>query len=541
MRHIAELEARVARLEARVNLAATEPDAAPASPIELTAVAGRTEDELEFEVGQNWFAKVGIAVLTLGAIFMMSLPYASLPAAVPSLIGGALAIGLFALARMWRQSFELVSGHLRGVAMALFYFATLRLYFFGTRHVLATDTFIGRAALVAVVALNLVLAYRRKSPWLVGLALVLGHVTAVAVGAGSFLLPAVVVLAALAVAGALKNNWPGLALAGIPLGYATYFAWAGNDPFLGRPFQFVAGPSVAPGFVLVVAVILAAGPLLRRDHRVEDGLTNTSALLNCALGYGVFFLHTLARHGTIFAPAHLAASLVFLGLAVAFWVRERSHVSTFLYAMTGYMALSMAIIKATAAPDVFVWLSLQSVIVVTTAIWFRSRFIVVANFLIYLGIVLGYIVVAEKESGISVGFGIVALVSARILNWQKERLELKTGLMRNAYLLSAFVVFPYALYHLVPSRHVALAWVGLAVGYYVMNFIVRNQKYRWMGHATLLLTTFYLVTLGTREFEPVFRVLSFLVLGTVLLIVSLVFTRLRKRQRATVVAPSPPA
>ena len=31
--------------------------------------------------------------------------------------------------------------------------------------------------------------------------------------------------------------------------------------------------------------------------------------------------------------------------------------------------------------------------------------------------------------------------------------------------------------------------------------------------------------------EPVYRVLSFLVLGTVLLIVSLVFTRLRKRQR----------
>ena len=204
--------------------------------------------------------------------------------------------------------------------------------------------------------------------------------------------------------------------------------------------------------------------------------------------------------------------------------------ATFFYAMTGYAALSVAIFKASSVPAVFVWLSVQSVVVVATAIWFRSRFIVVANFLIYVAIVLGYIVVAERETGISLGFGLVALVSARILNWQQDRLELKTTLMRNAYLVGAWLVFPYALYHLVPGKHVGLAWVGLALGYYALNLLVQNQKYRWMGHATLLLTLCYVVVVGTSRFEPVYRVLSFLVLGTVLLVVSLVFTRLRKRQ-----------
>ena len=47
----------------------------------------------------------------------------------------------------------------------------------------------------------------------------------------------------------------------------------------------------------------------------------------------------------------------------------------------------------------------------------------------------------------------------------------------------------------------------------------------------LLLTIRYVVVVGTSRFEPVYRVLSFLVLGTALLIVSLVFTRLRKRRR----------
>jgi hypothetical protein len=531
VRRIAQLEERVARLEARIGLGATVLPAAIPPPAGAVADAGRTEDELEFEVGQNWFAKVGIVVLTIGTGFTMSLPYAGLPPGVPSLIGFALAAGLFALARTWRQSFELVSGHLRGVAMTLLYFATLRLYFFGARHLLSTDTFAGRALLVLVVAVNLVLAYRRKSPWLIGLALVMGYVTAIAIGATGFVLPAIVLLSVLTVAASLQGDWPGLVLAGIPLSCATYFVWAGNNPFLGRPFQFVASPTFGPGFVLASVLILAAGSLLRRNRDQEDGLTNTCALLNCALGYGVFLVHTLAKFGPIFTVAHLVASLVFLGLAVAFWVREHSRVSTFFYAMTGYMALSMAIIKASAVPDVFVWLSLQSVVVVTTAIWFRSRFIVVANFLIYVMIVLGYVLVAERESGISLGFGLVALISARILHWQQGRLELKTELMRNAYLLSAFIVFPYALYHLVPAGYVGVAWVGLAVIYYVLNLVVRSQKYRWMGHATLLLTTLYLVVVGTSRFEPVYRVLSFLVLGTVLLVVSLIFTRLRRRQR----------
>ena len=58
--------------------------------------------------------------------------------------------------------------------------------------------------------------------------------------------------------------------------------------------------------------------------------------------------------------------------------------------------------------------------------------------------------------------------------------------------------------------------------------IVRSPKFRWMGHATLLLTTVYMLMVGTRQFEPVYRVLSFLVLGTVLLVVSMVFSRLRR-------------
>jgi hypothetical protein len=203
-------------------------------------------------------------------------------------------------------------------------------------------------------------------------------------------------------------------------------------------------------------------------------------------------------------------------------------VSTFFYAMTSHAALSMAIIKAAPAPDVFVWLSLQSVLVVTTAVWFQSRFIVVANFFIYVAIVMVYAMIARRETGISVGFGLVALGTARLLNWQKSRLELKTELMRNTYLVSAFLIFPYSLYHLVPRMFVALAWIALAAGYYSLNLVAQNLKYRWMGHATLLGTLVYVLAVATRQFDPVWRVLTLLALGATLLTVSLSFARSKR-------------
>ncbi|HMD62205.1 MAG TPA: hypothetical protein VKG78_12270, partial [Opitutaceae bacterium] len=128
---LARAEARLARIEDYLQL-----DAGPSAVAPSPDAARRKADELELRVGQNWFASLGILVLVIGVAFTLALPYAGLPAAVPSLIGYGAAAALFLLARAWRRTFELVSGNLRGAAMALLYFATLRLCFFGDRHAL---------------------------------------------------------------------------------------------------------------------------------------------------------------------------------------------------------------------------------------------------------------------------------------------------------------------------------------------------------------------------------------------------------------------
>ena len=109
----------------------------------------------------------------------------------------------------------------------------------------------------------------------------------------------------------------------------------------------------------------------------------------------ILFL-TLAVFKTHFAAYQVAAHCLLLLTATIFWIRERSKYSTFIYVMLGYMALSAAIVSASTSPEYFVWLSWQSILVVSTAVWFRSRFIVVANFFIYLMLFAAYIILGGK-------------------------------------------------------------------------------------------------------------------------------------------------
>jgi uncharacterized membrane protein len=526
------LEERIARIEEHLELnPLTREDSSSEENETRSIPAGKDEDELEFEVGQNWFAKAGIVVIAIGIVFLLTFPYTGLPAAAPGLFGYVLAGGLFVIAHLWRNSFDTISRYLRGAGMALLFFTTLRLFFFGAEPALDIASVGGMFLLVVVLAINTAVALRRKSAYLFNLALATGFATAVSIGTTWFMLTLIALLCVLAVYARLRYEWPSVLLCGTGLSYLTYSIWMINNPFRGNTLAFVTSPPESIYILLGYAIILAMGTHLRPDREREGFTASSSSFINIGGGYGLFLLHTLTSFQSTVAPAHIIASTLLLGLAIAFWVSEQSRYSTFAYAMLGYMALSVAISNLFAVPSVFVWLSVQSILVVATAVWFRSRFIVVANFILYILIVAGYVVVAREETGISLGFGFVALASARILNWQQDRLELKTEIMRNAYLASAFVVFPCALYHLVPSGFVSLAWVGIALFYYMMNMIIKAQKYRWMGHLTLLLTVLYVLVIGIVQLEPTYRILSFLVLGTALLVVSLVFTRLRMRER----------
>lgn len=524
--YLKSLETRISRLEAHLNLAPDEESPEIELQPPVPAPAMQTGESLEFQIGENWLARVGIVVLAVGIAFLLTLPYKNLPPILPSVLGYFLVAGIVALSHYWRRSFSLVSRYLLGGGLALLYFTTLRLYFFSPEKAVSSRPLV-LLLLMLVVGVNFYVSHRRKSVYLASLSLAMGYATAIVGDQAYFLFAVVMFMSGLAVYFKWKYQWHNLLIFGIALAYFTHFLWFLNNPFLGKTLQFVSSPENNLLFLLLYVLIFAAGNFSRDKNLPENNRVIIATFLNCAGGYGLFLLISVIKFPEHVAMYHLLATLVFLGLAIAHWSLEKSKFSTFFYAMTGYSALSVAIIARFSEPESLVWLGWQSLLVISTAVWFRSKFIIVANFIIYLLIFLVYLILAKIVTPISLSFGVAALLSARILNWQKDRLELKTELMRNAYLAAAFFMFPYALYHIVPGGYVSLSWLGVGICYYVLSRILNNRKYRWMALFTLLLTVGHVLFIDATRLDPALRVISFLVVGAVLVVISILYSRSR--------------
>jgi uncharacterized membrane protein len=524
-------EERLERIELHLSL----PPLRPAAETEATTVGASIEEReeaLELQIGQNWFAKVGIVVLALGIVFLLTFPYPDIPPLLPSLVGYLMVGGIVLLSGLLRRSYEQVSRYLFGGGLLLFYFSTIRLAYFSPQPAV-TDTNVELVLLVIAVAVTIGVSLQRRSPYLMSISLTMGYLTAL-LGSQPYYVFGLITGLTLTVAYThLRHAWIGVMTFGTVMAYLTHLLWALNTPILGNTLQIVPEPEGNLAFLLLYALILALGTLWRSKELSESAMLGLNSFLNSSGSFVLLLLLSLGAYGEHIAAWHGAGSVLFLGLATAFWVRERSLYSTFIYAMTGYTALSVAIIDSFPLADSLVWLCWQSILVLATAVWFRSRFIVIANFVIYVIVFLAYLVAAETVTTLSLSFGLVSLLSARILNWQRDRLELKTEMMRNAYLASALFFIPYALYHSLPAGFVTLSWLAVALLYYIVSRRLKNRKYRWMALATTVMAVLHLFIIDLVGLDPVFRIISFVVLGTALLVISMMYSRRKSSSRSS--------
>jgi hypothetical protein len=525
-----QLEDRISRVEEHLGLASMQEESGNKSQgKEVVRESIETDEALENQIGETLFARLAILVLAVGIAFLLTFPFHGLPAVLPSLFGYALVAGAWFLSYRWRDSLPQLSSYILAGTLLLLYFTTLRLFFFSPEPAVDNKV-VELVLLLLVVVLSMAVSVRRRSPYLAAISLTAGYATALIGEYALFMFILSAALAVTVVVLARRYAWYPVLVYAICATYLTYFIWALGNPIMGHEIHMVSASPLSAASILVYLLVLASGPLLRPSSIPEEGEIVVASFLNGLSGYGVYFLLTINAHTTSLWVYHAAASAVFLLISILFWNRERSRYATFAYAMLGYGALSVAIIAAFPRPDYFVWLACQSILVISTAIWFRSRFIIGTNFGIYILLFVAYLFLAGTVSFVSIIFGLVALLSARILNWQRNRLELKTEMMRNAYLASAFFIIPYALYHAVPDGYVSVSWVLVAVFYFGMSVLLKNnRKYRWMALLTLCLTIGYVFLVDIRNLDPAFRIVSFLVLGIALFWISVLYARKRTR------------
>jgi hypothetical protein len=176
-------------------------------------------------------------------------------------------------------------------------------------------------------------------------------------------------------------------------------------------------------------------------------------------------------------------------------------------------------------PGSFLFLAWQSMVVLAIAIWFRSNLIVLMNTLLYTVILVSYLITTQSIDSYNISFTLIAIASARILNWKQNRLELKTETIRNFYLVITFFVMLYTLNNAVASDYITISWGLAAVGYMIMSAILRNVKYRWLAFLTLLSAVIHLFIFDISKMGVGYRILAFVFVGLTILGVSFYYTK----------------
>lgn len=505
-------------------LAETELALDPVEP-EVAVPAG---PGLESEIGEFWLSRVGVVALMVGLAFLVIYPFATLPAFVPSLIGYLAVGGLLFLARFWKKSMEEMSRIVFSGALFLLYFATLRLNFFSVNPAVSNQGVV--LVLVGVVlAVQVGVAIRRGSESIAVMATLLMLATGIISNRPLLGFALLVAAAGIAVALYARLHWWKLALVTMGLVYATHLQWLLGNPLGGNPMRGLTESHGNIVFLGLAGALFVAAGLLRPQEdepaflRIVRAFGNASGLMLLGL------LNVRMFHLGQPPWVQVAMAVGFLVAATAYWQHHRGRYGTAVYACFGYMALSVGIMAWFPSPMVYSWLAWQSLLVAATAVMFCSKIIIVTNLFIFGGIYFAYLVMAPASGGVNLSFALVALLIARILNWQKERLDVRTELMRNTYLAAATVIIPYGLYHTVPKSLVSTSWLLAAAGYFAASLLLKSKKYRWMGITTIFATIAYVFIIDLSQLQPAYRIVSFLILGVVLIVFSLFYARQRKR------------
>ena len=522
---IQKLEHRISRIEdvLKFTPSASDLTVEKSIPDGIIETDEEREEKLELRIGQSWFALLGTTVLIIGFCFMLSLPYENFSAYLPGTIGYFLTVAIFSLSSYLRATSKNISSFLLGGGMILLYFSTLRFYFFGAVDAIQSNT-IEILLLSIIVLANILISLKRDSFYLVCISLTLGLIT-VLISTGALYLYVIVTL--ISIAGILIRNkykWGNVVSYLMPLAYLTHVLWYLIYARDVNIYENVMSIPLNLLFILVYASIFSSAHLKREEPFPETLNAGLFTFFNSAFAFVSILLIQLTSKYEPALPVYLSAFLFFMLAAMLFWIKEKSKYSTFYLAMAGYLSLSLAILHWQ-VPDYLIWLCWQSLLVVVTAVWFRSKFIVVTNFIIYLAVLLAYLTSGEEINFFSLSFGVTALLSARILNWKKERLELQTEQMRNAYLAAALFTIPYALYNTVPESLISISWIIVAVIYYLLSIVLNNKKYRWMSLITFLLTLVYTAIIGITGSDLVYKIVSFLALGIVLITISVLYTK----------------
>lgn len=530
---LALLEARLSALEEKVQSGARQEsfiksiEDAGFSGGETVSVDETTIESNILEYGLSW---IGIIVLLFGIGFLMMFVQKQTSSYLSSLIGYVAVTGVYILSRYLKNSHEHLAYMLNIGTHLLLYYVTLRLFFFSSPQAIPFKEVVVVLLLLAI-GFQVYRSILLKSELIAAIAIFLILATSVFIDATHESLPMLIIAAATSLWLFYRHGWWRQMIFSIVVVYLAHILWLMGNPLMGHPIGGIQFPQFNLVYLFTYGVIFSLAPLVKQDERFKSNVYSSSVMVNGIFFFLALMLDVLLFYMKGYSGIFTWVFIACLGYSIFLKFRTERVFDSAFYAIFSFLALSAAVYGYTGLPGAYFFLSLQSVLVVSWALWFRSQFIVVVNTILFVSMLAVYMVSGTYLDTVNFTFAISAFVTARLINWQKMRLELKTENFRTIYLVCLFFTFAFALYKAVPPQYVTLAWTGASIFYFILSLVLKNRKYRWMAIIMLIVTAVYLFVVDLAQMEVGYRVIAFLFLAVVLFGTSLYFTKFLRKKK----------
>lgn len=482
---------------------------------------------VESRIGEYGLAWLGNIVLLFGISFLIQ--YLKDP--LFSAIIGFVSVGIIYLASYYsRRSFSYLSRLFAYCGHLLLFYITLQLHFLTETPLIVNKT-AGTGLLFIIVSFQIYWAIRKQQTSLSFLAVLMLLFTGIVNGSNAFAAFITMLASVVAVYMYIRFGWQKFVLAFMFIIYLAHTNWLLNNPVIGNPLELASSPGISYFNFLVSAFAFSLLAIFPTKETASRELLIASVVWN-----GLNFSIVLAFSTLLYFKDSYILLFAFISafcLVYSIILQKRTEIKIFasMYAIYSFVAMSVAFYGLFLLPKAYTLLSIQSLLVVSMALWFRSRFIVVINTLLFLLLLALYLSDEQSYSGTNFSFMLIAFFSARIINWKKDRLQLKTELIRNVYLLAGWIMTLVSLYHIVPDKWITASWIFAAILFFATSLLLCNIKYRWLAIASVIASAGKLIFVDFANIDIVFRILLFMALAVVSIGASILYTKFYKSKK----------
>ncbi|MGM0407851.1 MAG: hypothetical protein ACQERU_07690 [Bacteroidota bacterium] len=482
------------------------------------------KNSIEFRVGEYGMAWLGNIVLLFGIAFLVQYLQNSSGQVLSLLIGFISVAGIYASAYILRKTHSYLSKLFTYNGHFLLYYMTLRLHFFQADPLIQNNT-LGLFISLTVVGALFYFSIRRKSQLMTAIVLIMFLVSGIIGNSTRLLLGIATLTSIVSIFLYYRFGWIKIVVAFIFFVYLVYIIWLFNNPFITHELQFRETHEFGIIYLIATWCVFSLPAILPKKENISNEVLIFSLIWN-ALGFTTLLVLIVFNY--LDDNKILIFSMISLFcLIYSFVIQSRSilKISASIYAIYGFIAMSAAIYGIFQLPKAYMLLSIQSLLVVSMALWFRSRFIVIMNTLMYFMLLIFYITDPISHSSTNFSFMLVAFITARVINWKKDRLKLKTELLRNFYLVAGFAMTLIAFRHAMPDSLITVSWISTAIVFFILSHLLKNIKYRWLAIAVLIASAINLVVVDMSNINIDLRILILLLLAVISITVSIIYTK----------------